>query len=134
MQNQYIDKLTWLHIENGRVLVTRSKGKDTFYMPGGKREAGESDQQALAREISEELSVTLDAAKAKYIHTFEAQAHGRPEGTLVRMTCYEAPYEGELKASAEIEEIDWFGYADRPRIALAGQIIFDWLKQRGMME
>ncbi|WP_308287346.1 NUDIX domain-containing protein [Actinomadura parmotrematis] len=43
--------------EGGRVLSTRSRGKDVWYLPGGKREAGESDERTLLREIAEELAV-----------------------------------------------------------------------------
>lgn len=54
-----IDKIAWIYIQNRKILSTRSKGKDTFYLPGGKRETGESDVQTLTREIQEELSVDL---------------------------------------------------------------------------
>ena len=36
---------------------------------------------------------------------FQAQAFGKPEGTMVRMTCYTASYTGTLTASSEIEEL-----------------------------
>jgi 8-oxo-dGTP diphosphatase len=48
-----IDKLAWIYIENKHLLSTRSKGKDTYYIPRGKRELGETDQEALLREIKE---------------------------------------------------------------------------------
>ncbi len=35
-----IDKLAFIFINNRKVLSTLSKGKDTFYIPGGKREEG----------------------------------------------------------------------------------------------
>jgi 8-oxo-dGTP pyrophosphatase MutT (NUDIX family) len=38
-------------------ISTKSKGKTKYYIPGGKRENGESDEQTLIREIAEELSV-----------------------------------------------------------------------------
>ena len=60
--DQIIDKLAWIHIEDGRILVTRTTGRKKYYIPGGKREAGESDAQALIREIKEELSVALELA------------------------------------------------------------------------
>ena len=44
-----IDKLAWIYIQDKRILSTRSKGKDTYYIPGGKREAGETDHEALLR-------------------------------------------------------------------------------------
>lgn len=60
-----IDKVAWLHVVDGKLLAARSAGKDTWYLPGGKREEGESDVETLIREIAEELSVTLDPASAQ---------------------------------------------------------------------
>ena len=125
-----IDKLAWIHIENGRVLCARSRGEDTFFLPGGKREPGESDEQALAREIREELSVTLTVGKR--LHVFEAQAHSQPEGVLVRMTCYSGESTGELHPAAEIEEVAWLTYEERDRVSLVAQQIFDWLRDERM--
>jgi len=59
------------------VLSTRSFGKDKYYIPGGKREAGETDEQVLLREIKEELNVHLDNTTLKQLGVFEAQAHER---------------------------------------------------------
>ncbi|MGH2482447.1 MAG: NUDIX hydrolase, partial [Ktedonobacteraceae bacterium] len=85
-----IDKLAWIYIQNQRLLSTRSKGKDTYYIPGGKREGGETDQEALLREVKEELTIDLHPETITFFGQFEAQAHGKPEGTLVRMLCYTA--------------------------------------------
>lgn len=126
-----IDKVAWIHLEGGRVLSTRSRGKDTYYLPGGKREPGESDEQCLRREIAEELAVTLKPGTLRSIGIFEAQAHGHPPGTVIRMSCYAAEYAGRLEASAEIEEFVWLTYADRERTAPVDRIIFDQLHERG---
>ncbi|MGS0730286.1 NUDIX hydrolase, partial [Shewanella sp. 0m-11] len=72
-------------------------------MPGGKREAGESDEQALVREIKEELSVELKPSTIEYMNTFTAQADGKAEGVSVKLTCYFADFSGELQPDAEIE-------------------------------
>ncbi|HET6311147.1 MAG TPA: NUDIX domain-containing protein [Candidatus Nitrosotalea sp.] len=40
-------------MENRRLLTVRTSGKDAFYLPGGKREPGESDLDALLREVRE---------------------------------------------------------------------------------
>lgn len=58
-----IDKVAWILVEDGRVLSTRSRGKDVWYLPGGKREPGESDLETLRREIGEELSVDVDVRR-----------------------------------------------------------------------
>ncbi|MEN0678887.1 NUDIX domain-containing protein [Plesiomonas shigelloides] len=91
-----IDKLAWILIRDGKLLTVRSKGKSLFYLPGGKREAGESDEQALLREIKEELDVDLIPETIKYIGTFEAQADGKSEGVTVKLSCYLSDYSGHL--------------------------------------
>lgn len=131
---EVIDKLAWINIVDRKVLITRSKGKDTYYIPGGKREAGESDVEALVREIKEELSVGLVPEKQEFINVFEAQAHGKAEGVIVKMTCYGGPYTGELLADSEIEEIAWFIYADKLKSSPVDQIIFDWLKEKDLID
>lgn len=130
----YIDKLAYLHIRERKVLTARSKNNDTFYIPGGKRELGESDQQALMREVYEELTIKLLPNTIQYIGQFEAQAHNKPEGVKVRMTCYDGDYEGIIKASSEIEEIEWLKHADRYRTGYVDIIIFDWLKNKNLID
>lgn len=134
MNKSYIDKLAYIHIKDQKVLVTLSKGKDTWYIPGGKREAGETDLQALIREVEEELTVQLIPDSVKKYGVFEAQAHGKPEGTIVHMTCYMANYRGELTAAAEIEKLDFFNYSRKQETSPVDHLIFDDLKQKGLIE
>jgi 8-oxo-dGTP pyrophosphatase MutT (NUDIX family) len=61
---ELIEKVAWIRLEDGQVLAARTHGKTLFYLPGGKPEPGESNEQALAREIAEELGVTLHLAPA----------------------------------------------------------------------
>ena len=130
----YIDKLALIEIRDKKLLVTLSKGKDAWYMPGGKRELGETDHAALCREIKEELGVILNPAQLTYYGTFEAQAHGKPAGTRARLTCYTGPYGGEPQALSEIAEIAYFSYDQRHRVGPSGQLIMDDLKAKGLIE
>ena len=134
MEKTFIDKLAWIYIQDKKILSTRSCGKDTWYIPGGKREAGESDEQALMREIKEELNVDLIPTTLKHVGTFEAQAHGKPEGTVVRMTCYSANFTGDIIPSAEIEEVAWFAHTDREKSSAVDKIIFDYLKNERQID
>ncbi|MBR3168466.1 MAG: NUDIX domain-containing protein [Erysipelotrichaceae bacterium] len=128
-----IDKIALIYLKDGKILTTLSKGKDTYYLPGGKREGSETDAETLIRELREELSIQILPETIVPYGVFEAQAHGKAEGVLVRMSCYTAEFEGELKPANEIAELDWFTYKDKERTSAVDQIIFDDLKQKGLL-
>jgi 8-oxo-dGTP diphosphatase len=125
--------VAWVRVENGRILCARSRGKDVFYIPGGKLETGETELDALLREIKEELAVDLIAETVRNFGTYRAQAHGQADGVVVVMSCYTAEYQGTPAASGEIEELDWLGYADRDRVAPVDQLLFDELLAAGQL-
>ncbi len=125
-----IDKIALIEIKNGKILSTRSKGREKFYIPGGKREIGETDQQTLIREIKEELDVTIDKESIEYIGTFKAQADSTKEGVIVKMTCYKATFNGVLKPTSEIEEIKWLCYKNIDKISEVDKKIFTFLKEK----
>ena len=129
-----IDKVAFLYLQDGKILSTRSKGKDKYYIPGGKREAGESDIETLVREVKEELSVNIIESSAKLYGVFEAQAHGKAEGVIVKMTCYTAEFTGELKADSEIAGIVWLTTADIETVSPVDKLIFADLKQKGLLQ
>ena len=128
-----IDKIAWILLRDGRVLSTRSVGKDVYYLPGGKREPGESDLDTLVREISEELTVHIDRSTAEHVGTFEAQAHGHQDGVTVRMTCYTAAFTGTLTPAAEIAELAWLTLADLPRSSPVDALILTHLHEAGLL-
>jgi 8-oxo-dGTP pyrophosphatase MutT (NUDIX family) len=129
-----IDKIAFIEIQEGNILSTKSKGKTKFYIPGGKRESGESDEHTLIREIAEELSVVITPNTAEYIGTFSAQSDGEKEGINVIMTCYKAKYSGNLKANNEIEEIRWLNYKDIDIISEVDKKIFSFLYEKGELK
>jgi len=131
---EIIDKVAWLCIKDRKVLGVRSKGRDTFYTPGGKREGSETDEQALVRELKEEISIDLIPGTLKYLNTFTAQAHGKPEGVLVEIKCYSAEYSGELRPQSEIEEIGWLGSDYFPKAGKPFQLILTWLKEKDLID
>ena len=129
-----IDKVAFLFLQDGKILSTRSKGKDKYYIPGGKREAGETDIETLVREVKEELSVDIIESSAKFYGVFEAQAHGKAEGVIVKMTCYTAEYTGELKADSEIAEIVWLTMEDIELVSPVDKLIMADLHEKGLLK
>lgn len=130
-----IDKIAFIYIKDGKILSTLSKGKDTYYIPGGKREGNETDEQTLIRECKEELTIDIRKETIKYYGTFEAQAHGKADGILVRMTCYMAEFEGELKPDSEIQEMIWLDYSNlNVKISPVDQLIFKDLYEKGFIK
>jgi len=130
---QIIDKVAWIYIEDFKILSTKNKGKTKFYIPGGKREHQETDRETLFREIKEELQVDLISNTLKFIGIFEAQADAHKPGVFVRMTCYSAAYNGQLKADNEVEELAWLGYKDKHLISEVDTLIFDFLFDTGLL-
>jgi hypothetical protein len=65
---------------------------------------------------------------------FEAQAFGKPEGTMVRITCYTAGYLGTLKADNEIKEICWINYEDKADSTDTGRLILEDLKKKNLID
>ncbi|WP_042408844.1 NUDIX hydrolase [Streptacidiphilus carbonis] len=126
------EKVAWVLVRDGRVLVTRNKGRELFYFPGGKREPGESDAETLVREIDEELQAAVVADTMVHFGTFETRdrVSGRVE---FRMICYTADHRGDLAPAHEIAEMAWFDYGRRDRVSPADRMVFDALHEDGQL-
>lgn len=130
----HIDKLALIVLDNRKLLVTRSHNKTAYYLPGGKREAGESDAQALVREVKEELNVTLDEASLHFVERFAAQADGKPEGVMVVMRCYQGQFRGELEPCHEIAELAWITTADLAKCSKAATLVVEYLHAKQLID
>ena len=129
-----IHKSAWIHTVDRKVLSTLTKGKSTYYFPGGKPEGSETAAEALVREIKEELTIDIDSSKIEELGVFEAQAHGKDEDVKVIMTCFQAPYVGQITPASEIGEVIWFTYADKAKSSPVDNLVFDWLKERDLID
>jgi 8-oxo-dGTP diphosphatase len=129
-----IEKVGLLTIRGERVLLCRKKrGTSLLILPGGKREAGESAIECLARELREELG-DVTAASPQLIDVYTHAAAGE-HGKLVRIELYRAELTGDAHAQSEIGELVWFGAGDdwaklAPSLA---ELIFPDLIARGIL-
>ncbi|WP_093637832.1 GNAT family N-acetyltransferase [Streptomyces sp. 2224.1] len=124
----------WLHVRDGRLLSVRTRGNDTFYLPGGKYEPGETAREALSRELSEELGLLVpveDLSEAFVIHDV---AHGK-NGRRLRMTCFTGgPQDITPVPGREIAEFAWFDRQEaRERCAPAHSQVVNRLVAQGRM-
>lgn len=97
----------------GRVLLVRKRGSGTFIQPGGKREPGEAALDTLARELAEELGVTMQRETAEALGSFSDEAV-HETGRRVEAEVFICAVEGTPRASAEIEALAWVDPAALP--------------------
>ena len=125
-----IHKIGAIILRDRTILV--AKKKDTFIMPGGRIEPGESDLDCLRRELEEEFQVQVQSYY--YFHTFEDAAALDP-GMKVSMKVYLVTIAGEPRASGEITEI---AYVNSHFTGKMGSIvqkqIIPLLVERGLLD
>ncbi|VVB73506.1 NUDIX domain protein [uncultured archaeon] len=96
-----IHKIAAVVIKDDGFLMVRKTGKDICTSLGGKPEEGETEEQALVREISEELSCGANVIRK--LGDFTAKAVF--DDAMVRLSAYLVELKGEPKISdPELEE------------------------------
>jgi len=106
-----------------------AQGKWEF--PGGKVEAGEHPEEALRREIREELNAELQVGRRLNVSSTDVA------GTLIELSCYRCTFVSEVPTSStdhdelrwlkttELAEIDWA----RPDLPMVRLLTEDFLVQ-----
>lgn len=92
-----------LYIKNKKILMVREEDKDFFVLPGGRLEPNESEDDALKRELEEELGVKV--SDYKFFDKFQLQ--GRAEGERINFTVYTIDSLDSFSAQNDIAETAW---------------------------
>ncbi|UOO90650.1 NUDIX domain-containing protein [Vitreoscilla massiliensis] len=75
-------------VQHKALLLAYSKHKQAWYLPGGKIDAGETAEQALLREINEELSLNLDTTRLRHYTHISAPAYGEYPAITMEQDCF----------------------------------------------
>ncbi|GAB2528031.1 NUDIX hydrolase [Paramicrobacterium agarici] len=121
-------------IRDRRVLMVTARGRDVVFMPGGKVDAGETLLEAAQRESREEISVGLISDTVRELFTVVTQAHGEPEGRMVRMTLYTGIPDAEPQPAAEVSALHWISSAELHRCPPAGAEVVRRLAASGLID
>lgn len=101
-----MDVVAAILVENGKILCAqRGKGKALAHMwefPGGKIEDGETPQEALARELKEELRIEVDVQ----FENFETTSYQYDFG-LVKLTTFICTLKKGTPQLSEHSAVKW---------------------------
>ncbi len=114
----HIYKAAGIVIQDRKLLVERSKGKEFFIAPGGSIEEGETEKQACVRELKEEFDIEVAEEDLEEFGRFEAAAAGQ-EDRIVHMAAFTVRrWLGEPTPRSEVEEIAWVTSANEQNLPL----------------
>lgn len=82
-----IHKIGAVRIKDKKFLVTHEKGKEFYIAPGGVIEDGEVPEDALVRELKEEINIDVKTRDLEFFGSFYAQAAGA-KNKLLKMDVY----------------------------------------------
>lgn len=90
----------------GRLLLVRKRDTAFFMQPGGKMAARETAQQALCRELQEELGLRISKDQLIPLGRHTAPAANEP-GMMLEAHLFSLVIDGPVEAAAEIAEARW---------------------------
>lgn len=107
MPTLHIATACFLNVQQ-QLLVVRKQRTTAWMLPGGKLDGAETPEQALLREVQEELQLQLQPCQLARLGYFEATAANEPD-TRVQAHAFMAvlPEGQQPTISAEIAAMQW---------------------------
>ena len=110
--------------KDGKVLLMRNRGRETWELPGGRLQVGETPVEGLAREIREEFGVEIVVQRPVTTGTFVLARTNEPHFFVTYECELVDPPAPFILAEDEVEEVRWVSRAD-----LASLPIWEQFKQ-----
>ena len=98
-------------VQDNKILLVRVRDNTIWYFPGGKIDLGESADEAVLREVKEELDIELSKGDMSYLGETVTDNHDRTD--IVSIQCFAADIDQEIEPCAEISAIKWFDLDDK---------------------
>ena len=124
-------------LKNRKLLLAFSKNKQAYYLPGGKIDKGETAQQALIREIKEELNIEFKESDIEYYCHITAKAFGEANGLVMEQDCFICGLDDTPKPNAEIAALQYFdeaGYRNEQHLVPGVIMAFEQLRKDGLVD
>lgn len=104
-----IRKSTAIIIKNKKLLLVTNKDRQVFFWtPGGKLDKGETPEQALRRELKEELNIEVTKETHYFTYLSKKEEDNKPR----KVYCYFIQYSGNPSCQSEIKELLWVSKKD----------------------
>lgn len=128
----YIDRVAFVHILDGRLLVAYDIHDNRWFIAGGSIRDGETRRQALAREVREELGLEIDPDEPVELGVVVCPAAGR-ENCFVRMYCFLGSLTEMPRPSGEISQVRYITSVEIGLLPMAGQYCMQYLRQNALV-
>jgi ADP-ribose pyrophosphatase YjhB (NUDIX family) len=103
-----IRKSTAIIIKDKKLLLVTTSDESFYWTPGGKIEEGESSEEALIRELKEELKIEVASTSPYFTYSSVIEEDNKPR----KVDCFFVEYTGELTCSSEISSMIWVSKDD----------------------
>ncbi|HDK4771679.1 TPA: NUDIX domain-containing protein [Staphylococcus delphini] len=108
-----------VNIEKKRIFLVRTYDNNKYYLPGGKIENQESFDEALIRELKEELSLRIKKSEVIFWKSIEGPAYPNTKETVL-LNCFLFSGEAfDYKINNEITDANFFSIYDEDIMAPA---------------
>jgi 8-oxo-dGTP pyrophosphatase MutT (NUDIX family) len=102
-------RIAGIIIKNKKLLLLKGKEYEFLWTPGGKKEDKESDEECMARELKEELNVSLQ--EMSFFKEYHKKGFFDPSINVTERV-YFIKIKGNIKTGAEIKKVVWIKKTD----------------------